>query len=182
MLKKIPLPDILDYYADGSAGKIFSKKGSRFIEKIAFIDKGKIEQRVTLFRTDGSSKHYRVAYLVLGTFEGFRDMKLFEYRFKNGNPKDTTIDNLEWVEKFGFAGALTDVEWQMYAAKLDEIRQEAWRNFNEYIDRRIKKKKIFERGGKARDKFFKRLFAVGMRKVKVIEDAGQINFIGKNDT
>lgn len=178
-MKKIPLDNICEYYADAERGKIFSRRLGIFAEKHTFIEKGRNEPRVTLALKSGFSKNFRVGYLILGTFTGFRDKSLWSYRFINGDVTDPKLTNLEWVERYGFVDIFSPEEWDLYLKSLDWVRQTAWKRYNSYLNNRIKELDPETlKNPKERIKTLQRIFKVKIKEVRNVDDIAEIDFSG----
>lgn len=183
-MKKITLPDILDiYYADGDSGCIYVIKGGKRNLLRSHIERGGKQPRVSLRDVNGGIKKYSLGYLILGAYEGFKDKKLYEYRFRNDNPADTRLKNLGWVEKFGFIDALNDDEYRLFREKIEVISKEACVAFSRYMNYRLKtNNNLAGYSAKGRKRFFEKLMSVDIQQIKNINDAVNLSFINLKET
>lgn|SRR3990167_4228176 len=178
-MKKINLPNILDiYWADGERGEIFVLRAGKYVKLNSYYEEGRREPRVSLKSLKGKSKKFARGYLVIGAYEGFKDKKLFMYKFKNSDMADTRICNMEWVERYGFIDALRDNEYSLFREKIDRISMEACIAFSKYVDYRLKTvDNLAGYSDKRRKQFFERLMRVNVNEIKSIKDAVDLSFV-----
>lgn len=183
-MKKIILPDIQDiYYADGDSGMIKMRKGGKYVELTSYVEEVRKEPRVSLKKKDGTWRKLARGYLIIGAYEGFKDKKLFVYRFRNEDPADTRIKNMEWVERFGFIDSLSADEYRLFREKIDRISLESCIEFSRYFDKRLKRENgLAGYSPRARKKFFERLLSVNVQRIKDIEDAVSLSFVNIDKT
>ena len=88
------IKEIKDYYTINSEGEIFSDNSG----KMKTRNKGNTEyQIINLTLQDGSKKTFRVHRLVLMAFAPIENMQNLEVNHIDGNKKNNTLKNLEWV-------------------------------------------------------------------------------------
>jgi len=159
------------------------RKGGNYVKLSSYVEEVRKEPRVSLKKKDGTWRKLARGYLIIGAYEGFKDKKLFMYRFKNGNTADTRVENMEWVERFGFIDSLSADEYRLFREKIDRISQEACIEFSRYVDFRLKKdNNLTNYSPKARKEFFERLMSVNIQKIKSIDEAVSLSFISVNKT
>lgn len=173
---KIPIAGLCEYYADAEEGKIYSYRQGVYKQKHEFMESGNKKPKVHLWKLDGSRIKRFTAVLVLGSMDGFKDLRCWEVVYKDGNQMNSQYSNIAWKQREHetFYDFLNDIEFRLWTNKLDSMNPDDWEKFNTKALRlhRLAEPRI--KNDADRLEFFTELFKV--EQVREIRETTLINY------
>lgn len=107
----------------------------------------------------GEAKWYRVDYLILGTFKGFKDKKVFDIVHLDNDYSNNRPENLEWKFVRNLYRILDEEEFSLWSKKIETLQESEAENFNKTIlNEFYRQHQKFFRYPEKRKMFFESMF------------------------